>query len=127
MLSTNPSSTIEYDRELRVHLVRPCSGLLHDRAIKWASTSPSIFFQETFWVYWCLDKTASNSSSISCLRTYSLVCTVMSNASLIFSSGHAGSLSLWFALSSIRIRVNRLTVPRPDVNIFFKVVCSPRG
>src|SRR4030042_5098335 len=126
ILSTYPSSTILSANSRSVQRTRPVGGSLQQSAIKWASTSPSIFLRESFWVYGCRDKTASTPSSTSCLRTLSIVWIVTSNDSLIFSSDHAGHSSLWSALSRIRTRVNIRPDPRPEVNNFFKVERSSR-
>lgn len=119
-----PNSTTLSAKSLRVQRALPFGGSLQQSAIKCASVSPSIFFRDTFWVYGCRDMTESNPSSTSCLRTFSIVWTVTSNASAIFSSGHAGPASLWSALSKIRTRVNIRPDPRPEVNNFCKVVRS---
>jgi len=124
ILSIYPNSTTLSAKSRNVQRARPFGGSLQQSAIKWASMSPSIFFRDIVCVYGCREITESNPSSTSCLRTFSIVWTVTSKASAIFSSGHAGPSSLWSALSKIRIRVNILPDPRPEVNNFFKVVRS---
>ena len=124
ILSTYPSSTTLSANNRKVQRALPFGGSLQQRATRWASTSPSIFLRDTFWRYWRLERTASKPSSTSCFRTFSIVCTVTSKASLIFSSGQAGPSSLSSAFSKIRTRVNILPEPRPEVNNFFKVLRS---
>lgn len=114
MRSTYPSSTIFVASKRKLHCLYPSGASLQARAIRCASTSPSIFLRDTFWIYSFRRRTASKPSSTSCLRIRSTVCTVMPNASLIFLSGQPGPCSPTSAFNSTCALVNLLAEPLPE-------------
>src|SRR5208337_759504 len=112
-LATIPSSTTFSSSRRSVQCARPSGGFEQATAISFASASPSKIFGRAHAGLYCRVSTASNPSSTRRLRARETLLRLVSSASTICRSVHAGPSLDSSAFKRILARVATSTIGRP--------------
>ena len=112
-LSTIPSSTTFSSSRRSVQCARPSGGFEQATAISFASASPSKIFGRAHAGLYCRVSTASNPCSTRRLRARETLLRLVSSASTICRSVHAGPSLDSSAFKRILARVATSTIGRP--------------